>query len=53
MPSFKTIQPNTGSIHVIDGDPNRVSEVVDIWTFARDTTTRDPNWKLEDTDSGD
>lgn len=21
MPSFKTIQPNTGSIHVIDGDP--------------------------------
>lgn len=21
MPSFKTVQPNTGSIHVIDGDP--------------------------------
>lgn len=21
MPSFKTLQPNTGSIHVIDGDP--------------------------------
>lgn len=37
--------------HVIDGDPNRVSEVVDIWTFARDTTTRDPNWKLVATES--
>ena len=21
MPSFKTVQPNTGSIHVVDGDP--------------------------------
>lgn len=21
MPSFKTVQPNTGSIHIIDGDP--------------------------------
>ena len=37
--------------HVIDGDPNRVTEVVDIWTFARDTTTRDPNWKLVATES--
>ncbi len=31
---------------VIDGDPTRVSTVVDRWTFARDTDQRDPNWKL-------
>ena len=31
---------------VVDGDPTRVTEVVDLWTFARDTRTRDPNWLL-------
>lgn len=31
---------------VIDGDPNAVREVTDIWTFARETSARDPNWKL-------
>jgi len=31
---------------VIDGDPEAVSEVKDVWTFARDTRSRDPNWKL-------
>jgi predicted lipid-binding transport protein (Tim44 family) len=31
---------------VIDGDPETVAEVKDVWTFARDTRTRDPNWKL-------
>ncbi|PZO78633.1 MAG: calcium-binding protein [Mesorhizobium amorphae] len=31
---------------VIDGDPENVAEVKDIWTFARDTRSRDPNWKL-------
>ncbi len=32
--------------HVIDGDPNTVVTVTDIWTFARDTTSSDPNWTL-------
>lgn len=36
---------------IIDGDPNKVTEVVDVWTFARDTTSRDPNWKLVATES--
>lgn len=36
---------------VIDGDPNKVSEVTDIWTFARDVTASDPNWKLVATES--
>ena len=31
---------------VVEGDPNTVSEVTDLWTFARDTHTRDPNWIL-------
>ncbi|MBF0305231.1 MAG: Tim44 domain-containing protein [Alphaproteobacteria bacterium] len=31
---------------VVDGDPVRVAEVTDLWTFARDTGSRDPNWVL-------
>ena len=31
---------------VIDGDPEKVTDVTDVWTFARDVTSRDPNWKL-------
>ncbi len=38
---------------VIDGDPVKVGDVTDIWTFARDTTSRDPNWKLIATESVD
>ncbi len=36
---------------VIDGDPKRVREVVDIWTFMRDTSSRDPNWQLVATEA--
>jgi len=36
---------------IIDGDPNQVTEITDIWTFSRDTTSRDPNWKLVETRS--
>ncbi|MEM5583239.1 Tim44/TimA family putative adaptor protein [Roseibium sp. AS2] len=38
---------------IVDGDPAKVTEVVDIWTFARDATSRDPNWKLVATESAD
>jgi predicted lipid-binding transport protein (Tim44 family) len=31
---------------VITGDPKRIKEVTDIWTFAREIDSRDPNWKL-------
>jgi predicted lipid-binding transport protein (Tim44 family) len=31
---------------VISGDPKRIKEVIDIWTFAREAGSRDPNWKL-------
>ncbi len=31
---------------VVDGDPKKVRDVTDIWTFSRDLSSRDPNWKL-------
>ena len=31
---------------VIAGDPKRIREVTDIWTFAREAASRNPNWKL-------
>ena len=34
---------------IIDGDPNDVTEIEDIWTFHRDTQSADPNWKLVET----
>jgi predicted lipid-binding transport protein (Tim44 family) len=34
---------------VIDGDPDNAHEVVDIWTFARNTRSRNPNWTLIET----
>lgn len=36
---------------VVDGDPAHVGEVTDVWTFAREVTSRDPNWKLVATES--
>lgn len=40
-----------GDGEVVDGDPETVAEVRDVWTFARDTRSRDPNWKLVETES--
>ena len=37
---------------VIDGNPEKVTEVTDVWTFARDIASRDPNWKLIATEAG-
>ncbi len=31
---------------VLSGTPDMPDEVVDIWTFARDTRSRDPNWQI-------
>ncbi len=35
----------------IDGNPEGVTEVDDVWTFARDIGSRDPNWKLVATET--
>ena len=32
--------------NVIEGNPDKVTDVTDVWTFARDLSSRDPNWKL-------
>jgi len=37
---------------VIDGSPEKVTDVTDVWTFARDVSSRDPNWKLVATEAG-
>lgn len=31
---------------VVEGDLVEVADVNDVWTFARDTRSRDPNWRL-------
>lgn len=36
---------------VLEGNPNEVIDVTDIWTFTRDTRSSDPNWTLIGTDS--
>lgn len=38
---------------VISGDPNRIEQVSDVWTFARNTKARDPNWTLVETRTPD
>lgn len=36
---------------IIDGNPNEVQKVIDLWTFRRDTKASDPNWLLIKTES--
>jgi predicted lipid-binding transport protein (Tim44 family) len=36
---------------VLDGDPERVVDMTDIWTFAREIGSRDPNWRLVATET--
>ncbi|MAF49441.1 MAG: Tim44/TimA family putative adaptor protein [Rhodospirillales bacterium] len=38
---------------VVDGNSNQISEITDIWTFARDLGSRNPNWQLVATRSLD
>ena len=35
--------------NVVEGDPGTAEEVIDIWTFERDTRSADPNWTLVET----
>ncbi|MCK0197488.1 Tim44/TimA family putative adaptor protein [Ancylobacter sp. 6x-1] len=36
---------------VVEGDPEKVGDVTDVWTFSRDLGARDPNWKLVATEA--
>lgn len=38
---------------VVDGDLRDIREVTDVWTFQRDVTSRNPNWKLVATQASD
>jgi predicted lipid-binding transport protein (Tim44 family) len=31
---------------IIEGDPKKIREISDVWTFERDVSSRDPNWTL-------
>ncbi len=35
--------------NVVEGDPRQIDTVIDLWTFERDTRSRDPNWQLVET----
>ena len=37
---------------VVEGNADKVTDVTDVWTFARDISSRDPNWKLVATEGG-
>ena len=36
---------------IVDGNAEKVTDITDVWTFARDIASRDPNWKLVGTGS--
>jgi predicted lipid-binding transport protein (Tim44 family) len=38
--------------NVVEGNPDVVTDVTDVWTFAHDLSLRDPNWKLVATETG-
>jgi predicted lipid-binding transport protein (Tim44 family) len=37
---------------IVEGDDKDIARVKDVWTFARDTRSNDPNWKLVATEAG-
>ncbi len=37
---------------VVDGSPEAVVDITDVWTFARTLGSRDPNWQLVATEAG-
>jgi predicted lipid-binding transport protein (Tim44 family) len=38
---------------IVSGDPQRITDVTDVWTFARDLRSRNPNWRLIATQSAE
>jgi predicted lipid-binding transport protein (Tim44 family) len=33
----------------VEGDPRQIETIIDVWSFERDTRSRDPNWQLVET----
>jgi len=46
------LEAKDASGKVIDGSPEAVVDVTDVWTFARTLGSRDPNWHLVATEAG-
>lgn len=36
---------------VLEGDPKKIREITDVWTFERDVQSKDPNWTLVATEA--
>ena len=36
---------------LIDGNPKEVRDITDLWTFERDVTQKDPNWRVVATET--
>lgn len=47
---FITARKNRAG-EVLEGDPRKIREITDIWTFERDIKSRDPNWRLAATEA--
>jgi len=45
----QTTVTRDGAGNVVEGDPNSISSVEDVWTFTRDLRSPDPNWALIET----
>jgi predicted lipid-binding transport protein (Tim44 family) len=45
---ISVIRNETGA--VIEGSPDKVVDMADVWTFSRDSSSRDPNWRLVSTE---
>lgn len=45
---IRTTKDRAGT--VIEGSPDQIGSVTDVWTFARDTSSNDPNWRLVGTE---
>ncbi len=45
----RTLEDDTGNL--IEDEDTGTREIVDIWTFERDLTLGDPNWKLAETET--
>ena len=47
--SHMSIAKKDSDGNIIDGDPEKIIPVIDIWTFCRDVKRGDPNWTLVST----
>lgn len=47
--SHMTIAIKDEDDNIIDGEPDKIVPVIDIWTFCRDVKRGDPNWTLVST----